>query len=880
MSLTILVVEDHPAFRTLICTALQRADFQTIEAVDGLEAVQKAEELRPDLILLDINLPKLGGFEVAERIRGRVPGTRLLFMSQESSSDIVRKALSLGADGYIHKVSAATDLLPAIDAVLAGGHFVSRSVALTEPIDAPAPRRHEILFCSDDAAVVDGLTRYVAAALNAADAAIVLATEAHRTQLLQELRTQGVDIDGAIERGTCLSFDADAATDPALFLGAIDSGRAAAVEAGKAIPRVAFFGERAGRLWAAGRTAEAIQLEEFCGELAPDVDVLCAYPVPYTSDDQALTRVCAEHTAVSASQPPQRAARETRNEPGRLAVAADVLDRERAEEIRSQHAAIVEPDITNAQQAEAALRQSEQRLAREVARARTLQSISTRLISESTPESLYAQILGAAIELMGSDAASVQMLTADQTSLSLLAWKNFHAESAAFWQRVAVGAGSTCSKALSDNERVVVADIEACEFMAGTQDQREYRRSGIRAVQSTPLRSRTGRPLGMISTHWGTPHNPTEEDFRFFDVLARQAADLIERTLAEEALRESEERFRLIASTAPVMIWMSGLEGQIVYLNQAWIDYTGRPLDAMVGQQQADVLHPDEAVRCRELFEKAIDQRGPLKMEHRLRRRDGEYGWVVTVGVPRYDVDGSFAGYIGTGVDITERKLAEEALSTVSQKLIEAHEEERTRIARELHDDINQRLAVVGMRLGALKQRASASAADFELEIGDTYRQIADLAAAVQALSQGLHPPKLDLLGLEAAMSGFCEELSNRSGMTIDVHFENVPKALPPEISLCLYRVLQEALHNVIKHGGSPRAHVSLNGQINTINLTVKDSGVGFDPYEAMKGPGLGLTSMKQRLKVVGGQLSVHSELGRGAMIHAVAPIRLPVKSV
>ncbi|HWN84851.1 MAG TPA: response regulator transcription factor, partial [Vicinamibacterales bacterium] len=117
MSLTILVVEDHPAFRTLICTALQRADFQTIEAVDGLEAVQKAEELRPDLILLDINLPKLGGFEVAERIRGRVPGTRLLFMSQESSSDIVRKALSLGADGYIHKVSAATDLLPAIDAV-------------------------------------------------------------------------------------------------------------------------------------------------------------------------------------------------------------------------------------------------------------------------------------------------------------------------------------------------------------------------------------------------------------------------------------------------------------------------------------------------------------------------------------------------------------------------------------------------------------------------------------------------------------------------------------------------------------------------------------------------------------------------------------------
>lgn len=188
-------------------------------------------------------------------------------------------------------------------------------------------------------------------------------------------------------------------------------------------------------------------------------------------------------------------------------------------------------DITGAKKAEAALRQSEQRLAREVADAKTLQSISARLILESTPESLYAQILGAAMELMASDAASVQMLSADHTSLRLLAWRNFHTDSAAFWQRVAVGAESACSQALRDNVRVVVADIEACEFMAGTQDQQEYRRSGIRAVQSTPLRSRSGRPLGMLSTHWRTPHNPTEEDFRFFDVLARQAADLIERTL-------------------------------------------------------------------------------------------------------------------------------------------------------------------------------------------------------------------------------------------------------------------------------------------------------------------------------------------------------------
>ena len=301
MSMRILVVEDHVPFRRVICTALQRrAEFQTIEAADGLEAVQKAEELQPDVILLDINLPKLHGFEVTKQIRRLAPHAKLLFLSQESSPDIVREALSLGAHGYIQKISAGTDLLSAIDAVLGGQRFVSSSLAFTD-LTAPAPRRHEILFCPDDAAIVDSFTRCIAAALKAADAAIVLVTESHRTHLLQELRTQGADIEGAIKRGTCVSFDADVAPDPVRFLEAIDGVRAAAAKSGKAHPRIAFCGERAGRLWAEGRTAEAVQLEQLCGELAHDVDILCAYPVPYTNDDQALTRICAEHTTVSAA---------------------------------------------------------------------------------------------------------------------------------------------------------------------------------------------------------------------------------------------------------------------------------------------------------------------------------------------------------------------------------------------------------------------------------------------------------------------------------------------------------------------------------------------------------------------------------------------------
>jgi PAS domain S-box-containing protein len=412
--------------------------------------------------------------------------------------------------------------------------------------------------------------------------------------------------------------------------------------------------------------------------------------------------------------------------------------------------------------------------------------------------------------------------------------------------------------------------------MAGTREHLEYRRAGVRGVQSTPLRSRTGRLLGMLSTHWRTPHTPTEDDFRFFDVLARQAADLIERTFVEQALRESEERFRLIANTVPVMIWMSGADQEIKFLNQTWLDYAGRPLDAAVETLQAMVLHPDEVERCRKVYDTAFELRKPFQLEHRLRRHNGEYRWVATAGVPRYNAAGSFAGYIGTSVDITERRLAEGVLS--SQKLIEAHEEEGSRIARELHDDINQRLALVSIRLGCLTRGPLASTTEFKQEIGEVSREIENLAADIQAVSHRLHPAKLELLGLERAAAAFCDEVSDRHGLTIDVHFENIPTALPREICLSLYRVLQEALQNIVKHSGSRHASVSLNGHIDSISLIVEDSGAGFDPQEAIRGRGLGLTSMNERLKVVGGHLSIYSQVGDGTTIHAVAPLCLPTE--
>jgi signal transduction histidine kinase len=253
-------------------------------------------------------------------------------------------------------------------------------------------------------------------------------------------------------------------------------------------------------------------------------------------------------------------------------------------------------------------------------------------------------------------------------------------------------------------------------------------------------------------------------------------------------------------------------------------------------------------------------------------RPDGTVIWVEGSSRAFFNAQGKMLRVVGMVSDITERKLAEEALSTMSQRLIEAQEEERTRIARELHDDISQRLALLAVSIESAKRRSPAWAT----EVGN---QVADLASDIQALSHHLHPPKLEYLGLAAAAAGFCRELSERHGVEIDFHSENIPKELPCEISLCLFRVLQEALQNAIKHSGSRQFQISLTCEADELELTVRDSGIGFEPAEAISGRGLGLTTMQERLKLVDGQLSIDSAPQIGTTIQARVPLGPRMKS-
>jgi DNA-binding NarL/FixJ family response regulator len=300
----VLLVEDYEPFRQLICRVLkQRPEFQVIgQASDGLQAVQQAESLQPDLILLDLGLPKLNGLEAARQIRGLAFGAKLLFVSQESSSDIVRETLRSGGQGYVHKARAKTDLLPAIDAVLAGKRFVSSSLNFSESTDPPAPGRHEILFCSDDV-LLDALAHFIADALNSGSAAISWVTESHRVGLLHRLHERCVDVATAIQRGTYIASDAAEILDAAAILETINGLSEAASRQGTQHPRVAVCGERAGRLWVEGKQDSAMRVEQFCNELVRsrhDVDILCPYLLPLAKeDDEFLNSICAEHTVVN-----------------------------------------------------------------------------------------------------------------------------------------------------------------------------------------------------------------------------------------------------------------------------------------------------------------------------------------------------------------------------------------------------------------------------------------------------------------------------------------------------------------------------------------------------------------------------------------------------
>jgi PAS domain S-box-containing protein len=349
--------------------------------------------------------------------------------------------------------------------------------------------------------------------------------------------------------------------------------------------------------------------------------------------------------------------------------------------------------------------------------------------------------------------------------------------------------------------------------------------------------------------------------------------DVTERKRAEEALRESEARFRTMANTAPVMIWMSGTDKLCTFFNKGWLDFTGRSLEQELGLGWAEGVHGEDFDHCLEVYANSFDARREFTMEYRLRRRDGEYCWILNTGMPRFAPDGTFVGYLGSAIDINERKETEEALRKLSGRLISSQEEERRRLARELHDDLTQCLAALAIEAGKLEQQLESSQDPAAEPLRRIRKGIAELSADVHAIARQLHPAILDDLGLVKAIESECMIFSRREGIQVRFRARKVPAALPRDVALCLYRILQGGLWNIAKHAKTRKADVKLTGQDCSILLSIRDYGIGFDPAGGRRKGSLGLASMEERVRLIRGRLSIRSKPGEGTIIEVRAPV-------
>jgi len=370
-----------------------------------------------------------------------------------------------------------------------------------------------------------------------------------------------------------------------------------------------------------------------------------------------------------------------------------------------------------------------------------------------------------------------------------------------------------------------------------------------------------------------------EQTEREREQLVRMQAAMETRLHAEEALRESEDKLRLLLDSTAEAIYGIDLEHRCTFCNAALMRTLGyQHVDELLGKNMHNLIHhtrADGAVlpveECR--VHRVTRTGGGVHAEDEVFWRANGTSFPVEYWSYPQRRGNEVVGAVVAFIDITERKLGEVALANVSRKLIEAQEQERTRIGRELHDDIGQRLALLAVQLQQLNEN-SLILPEVRSSMGELQKQASEIAADLQSLSHELHSAKLQYLGIAGAMRGFCKEFGEQQKVEIDFQTHDLPSPLAPDISLCFFRVLQEALHNAAKHSRVRHIEVRLWGASDEIHLTVVDSGVGFDREAAKESRGLGLISMEERVKLVTGTLTIESQPQRGTMIHARVPLR------
>lgn len=561
--------------------------------------------------------------------------------------------------------------------------------------------------------------------------------------------------------------------------------------------------------------------------------------------------------------------------------------------------------------AESRLRAREMELARELADMRRLQDISAQLIQEGDLEELYMKVLDTTISVMGADMGSIQMLVPERDELQLLAWKGFAPEAAAFWEWVGVDSASSCGQAMRSGKRVMVKDVDVCGFMVGMADLDYYHLSGIRAVQSTPLVSRNGRLLGMISTHWRTPHQPTERELSLLDVLARQAADLIERKQAEEA---SAYLAAIVTSSYDAIVSKT-LDGIVTSWNASAEQMFGFTAEEMVGQSILRIIPPERASEEDYILARI---RAGERIEHFETVRVAKDGLPLDVSLTISPIRNSAGTIIGASKiarDITERKRLENALRVSERRMNEF----LGIAAHELRTPLTSVTANVQMALKQVRNLIRAASADNNENNGNhneqsqsaplqraalllerTDRQILRLGrlvndlvdvSRVQAGRLEMRPEPCDLLPIVREAVREQSAAWPQRAITL-----SAPGDLTPTITADADRigqVITNYLTNALKYSPDDAAvSVTIQVEEGNVRVAVRDHGQGLsaDQQEHLferfyrapgveqqsgsgVGLGLGLHICKTIIERHGGSVGVTSVPGEGSVFWFTLPL-------
>jgi PAS domain S-box-containing protein len=369
-----------------------------------------------------------------------------------------------------------------------------------------------------------------------------------------------------------------------------------------------------------------------------------------------------------------------------------------------------------------------------------------------------------------------------------------------------------------------------------------------------------------------TAHAFFDENGRMVRMIGMISA-VTERKRAEETLRQSEEKFRSVFRDAGVGMVIVSPEGRYLAANGTFCDYLGYTEKELLGKTVQSLTFAEDWPSFSQKLKEALTEEGSFQsFEKRCLHKSGRIVCTESTASVIRSRDGNPQYIVGGVLDITKRKEAEEALSTINRRLTEAQEQERTRIARDLHDDINQRLAMLAIEVDELKRNPPNSAAELSHQLAEIGEGINGVSMGVQSISHQLHSPQLEYMGVVAAMKSFCRDFGARLKVEIDFTNDEIPQLVSHEVSLCLFRILQESLHNAAKHSGVRYFEVRLNSSSSELHLTVSDRGAGFDAESPMSKGGLGLISMRERVRLVSGTIVIESKPMGGTTIHVRVP--------